>query len=58
MSTAFAEATDNQLVSRRFVKKEQMKEPPCGRPLLLQIWTRVLKDELPHPFRCWYSELV
>ena len=41
ISTAFVESTINQMVSRRFVKKQQMQWTPCGAHLLLQTRTKV-----------------
>ena len=45
ISTAFAESAVNQIVSRRFVKKQQMRWTERGSHHLLQIRTRVLNDE-------------
>ncbi len=45
ISTAFIESTVNQVVSKRMVKKQQMRWSPKGAHLLLQIRTRVLNDE-------------
>ncbi len=53
ISTAFAEATINQVVSKRMVKKQQMRWSPRGAHLLLQVRTRVLDDTLTD-FRRWY----
>ncbi|MEP7309323.1 MAG: ISKra4 family transposase, partial [Acidobacteriota bacterium] len=46
ISTAFVESTINQVVSRRFVKKQQMTWTLRGAHLLLQTRTAVLNDEL------------
>ena len=43
ISTAFLESTINQVVSRRFVKKQQMHWTQRGAHLLLQTRTKVLK---------------
>jgi hypothetical protein len=40
--TAFVESAVNQVVSRRFVKKQQMRWTPAGAHLLLQIRIEVL----------------
>ena len=53
-STAFVESTINQVVSRRFVKKQQMQWTLRGAHLLLQTRTKVLNDELDDVFRRWY----
>jgi len=54
ISTAFVESTINQVVSRRFVKKQQMQWTLRGAHLLLQTRTRVLNNELKEVFRRWY----
>ena len=54
ISTAFVESTINQVVSRRFVKKQQMHWTLRGAHLLLQTRTKVLNNELEEVFRRWY----
>ena len=54
ISTAFVESTIKQVVSRRFVKKQQMHWTLRGAHLLLQTRTKVLNDELEDLFRRWY----
>ena len=54
ISTGFAESTVNQVVSKRMVKKQQMKWSQRGAHLLLQIRTRVLNGEWEETFRQWY----
>ena len=56
ISTAFVESTINQVVSRRFVKKQQMHWTPRGAHLLRQTRTKVLNDELEGVFRRWYPQ--
>jgi hypothetical protein len=51
ISTAFVESTINQVVSRRFVKKQQMQWTLRGAHLLLQTRTRVLNEDLDNLFR-------
>ena len=46
ISTAFVESTINQVMSRRFVKKQQMQWTLRGAHLLLQTRTKVLNNEL------------
>jgi hypothetical protein len=53
ISTAFVESTINQVVSRRFVKKQQMQWTLRGAHLLLQTRTKVLNNELEETFRRW-----
>ena len=48
------ESTINQVVSRRFVKKQQMNWTLKGAHLLLQTRTKVLNNELDDVFRRWY----
>lgn len=54
ISTGFVESTINQVVSKRMVKKQQMRWTQEGAHLLLQVRTRVLNDELRDKFRQWY----
>jgi hypothetical protein len=54
ISTAFVESTINQVVSRRFVKKQRMQWSLKGAHLLLQTRTKVLNNELEDVFRRWY----
>ena len=56
ISTAFVESTINHVVSRRFVKKQQMQWTLKGAHLLLQIRTKVLNNELEDAFRPWYPQ--
>lgn len=53
ISTAFVESTINQMVSRRFVKLQQMHWTLRGAHLLLQTRTAVLNSELEGVFRGW-----
>ena len=54
ISTAFVESTVNQVISKRMVKKQQMRWSQKGAHLLLQVRTRVLNDELRELFRQWH----
>ena len=56
ISTAFVESTINQVVSRRFVKKQQMSWTLKGAHLLLQTRTKLLNNELDEVFRRWYPK--
>ena len=58
ISTATAEATVNRVISRRMVKKQQMRWSPRGAHLLLQVRTRVLNDDLATDFARWYPGLA
>jgi len=54
ISTAFVESTVNQVVSKRMVKKQQMRWSPQGAHLFLQVRTRVLNNDLAADFTRWY----
>src|SRR5712691_6746833 len=56
ISTAFVESTINQVVSKRFVKRQQMQWTLKGAHLLLQTRTKVLNEELEGVFRRWYPK--
>jgi hypothetical protein len=45
ISTAFVESTVNYVISKRFVKKQQMRWTQRGAHLLLQTRTQVLNDD-------------
>ena len=57
ISTAFAESTINQVVSKRMVKKQQMRWSQRGAHHLLQVRTKVLNGELQATFGRWYPGL-
>jgi hypothetical protein len=48
------ESTVSQVVSKRMVKKQQMRWSQRGAHLMLQVRTRLLNDELRDVFRQWY----
>ncbi len=52
------ESTVNQVVSKRMVKKQQMRWTPRRAHLLLQIRTRVLNDDLAADFQRWYPKFT
>jgi predicted transcriptional regulator len=54
ISTAFAESAVNQVVSKRMVKKQQMRWSEGGAHNLLQVRTQVLNDRLLETFVRWY----
>ena len=58
VSTAFVESTVNQVVSKRFAKKQQMQWTPQGVHLLMQLRTRVLDGTLHSDFRRWKDERI
>jgi hypothetical protein len=54
ISTAFVESTVNQVISKRFVKKQQMRWTQRGAHLLLQTRVQVLNEDLRKTFCRWY----
>jgi hypothetical protein len=54
IASSFAESTVNQVISKRMVKKQQMRWTERGAHRLLQVRTRVLNQELRTTFRRWY----
>ena len=44
----------NQIVSKRFAKRQQMQWTKEGAHLLLQMRTRVLDNRLEETFKEWY----
>jgi hypothetical protein len=54
ISTAFAESAVNQVVSKRMVKKQQMRWSESGAHNLLQVRTKVLNNQLRETFVRWY----
>jgi hypothetical protein len=54
ISTAFVESAVNQLVSKRFVKKRQMRWTLAGAHLLLQIRAQVLNGDWRATLSRWY----
>ena len=58
ISSAFVESVVNQVVSKRMVKKQQMRWAPKSAHLLLQVRAKVLNHELVEVFQCWYPAFV
>jgi hypothetical protein len=54
ISTAFVESTVNQMISKRFVKKQHMRWTKKGAHLLLQVRAQVLNEGLRPTFERWY----
>lgn len=57
ISTAFVESTVNQVISKRFVKKQQMRWTKRGAHLLLQVRVQVLNDDWQTTFLNWYPHM-
>src|SRR5712691_5071417 len=58
ISSAFVESAVNQIVSKRMVKKQQMRWAPKSAHLLLQVRTKVLNNDLGVAFKRWYPNFV
>ena len=58
ISTAFVESTVNYVVSKRFVKKQQMRWTQRGAHLLLQTRVQVLNDDLRNTFCPWFPGMM
>ena len=57
ISTGFVESTVNQVISRRFCKKQQMQWTKRGAHLLVQTRVKTLQQELGAVFQRWYPDL-
>ena len=57
ISMAFIESTVNEVVSRRMVKKQQMRWKNRGAHLLLQVRNQTLNDDLRKTFGRWYPAM-
>jgi len=57
IATGFVESTVNQVVSKRFCKKQQMQWTKRGAHLLLQTRVKTLNHELGAVFKHWYPDM-
>src|SRR5713101_737219 len=57
IATGFVESTVNQVVSKRFCKKQQMQWTKRGAHLLLQTRVKTLNHELGSVFKRWYPDM-
>src|SRR5262249_278973 len=57
IETGFVESTVNEVVSKRFCKKQHMQWSKEGAHLLLQTRVRTLNGELAGIFKRWYPDL-
>ena len=57
IATGCVESTLNQVVSKRFGKKQQMQWSKEGAHLLLQTRVRTLNGELGTIFKRWYPDM-
>ena len=58
IASSFVESAVNTVVSRRMVKKQQMRWTKRGAHLLLQTRTTTLNGELRHVFCDWYPAMT
>ena len=58
ITTSFVESAVNQVVSKRMVKKQQMRWSMRGAHLLLQVRTEVLNRDLRKTFQEWYPRMA
>ena len=58
IATAFVESTVNYVISKRFVKKQQMRWTQRGAHLLLQTRVQVLNDDLRKTFCRWFQGMM
>lgn len=57
ISTGFVESTVNQVISKRFCKRQQMQWTKQGAHLLLQTRVKTLNGELGAMFKRWYPNM-
>ena len=57
IATGFVESTVNEVVSKRFCKKQQMQWSKPGAHLLLQTRVKTLDGELGVIFKRWYPDM-
>jgi hypothetical protein len=58
IASGFVESAVNQVVSKRFVKRQQMAWPPRHAHNLLQIRTAVLNDQFRSYVERWYPSIA
>jgi hypothetical protein len=57
ISTSFVEATVNEVISKRMVKKQQMRWTQEGAHRMIQVRTSTLNNELRDSFCKWYPSM-
>jgi hypothetical protein len=57
IATGFVESTVNEVVSKRFCKKQQMQWSKAGAHLLLQTRVQTLNGDLSVMFKRWYPDM-
>jgi hypothetical protein len=58
ISSAFVESTVNEIISKRFAKKQQMRWTKKGAQQLLQVRIQILNNTLREAFCRWYPSLA
>lgn len=58
ITSSFVESAVNQVVSKRFVKRQQVAWRPAHAQGLLQVRTSVLNEQLRSCFERWYPTLA
>jgi len=58
ISTAFVESSVKEVISKRFVKNQQMRWTKKGADLLLQVRAQVLNEDLRPTFERWYPAMT
>ena len=58
IASSFVESAVNQVVSKRFCKKQQMSWSPVNADNLLQLRTAVLNERLRDHFERWHPSLA
>ena len=58
ISSSFVESTVNEVISRRMVKKQQMRWTQEGAHRMIQVRTTTLNDELKDAFLKWYPNMA
>jgi len=56
ISTGFVESAVNQVIAKRFAKKQQMRWTRRGAHYLLQVRVKVLNEDLQTQFQAWYPQ--
>ena len=58
ISSGFVESTVNEVISKRMVKKQQMRWTKAGAHRLLQVRVQVLDEELGRTFIRWHPSMA
>ena len=57
VSSAVAESTVNEIISRRMAKKQQMRWTQKGDHSVLQVRIKTLNNDLGDSFKSWYPKM-